>query len=196
MCYIANKNEAKVKYFLCWKLLRTTIIQRDWSTYKSICGLPVNQVNKHLLDCCQEDLKHLLYGEYSPTQLDAARETDVLLTIKNLAVITESKLSHRLRLGDAVQSPTQTIHAYVAVLKNLARPCALTVPCTADGCAAAVDYSAIAIRDQLIKGMSSDSDRERLLAEPNSEDMPLDDVVKFLVRLEPLPSGMLSILDF
>ena len=97
-----------------------TNFQSDWSTYKSICGLPANQVNKHLLDCCQEDLKHLLYGEYSATELDAAAEANVLATIKSLAVVNESKLSHRLRLGDAVQSPTQTIHAYVAVLKNLA----------------------------------------------------------------------------
>ena len=38
--------------------------------------------------------------------------------------------------------------------------------------------------------MASDTDREKLLAEPNSEDMPLDDVVSYLVRLETAHRGL------
>ena len=65
-----------------------TNFQRDWSTYKSICGLPANQVNKHLLDCCQEDLKHLLYGieavrRAERVNLQGQEVTDMLAKMDN-----------------------------------------------------------------------------------------------------------------
>ena len=82
---------------------------------------------------------------------------------------------------DAVQSPGQNIHGYLAVLRSLARLCNLTVTCS---CRLAVDYSDSVIKDQLIRGMSDDMDRQRLLAEPQSEDMTLEQVVMFLHRLE------------
>ena len=157
---------------------------RDWNTYKEVCCITQSQAKKVIFECCDEDLKHLMYGQYTSEQQDAATEDQLIASLKQLAVVFESALTHRLRLGDAVQSPGQLINGFLATLKSLARPCEYTVQCTRTGCTENVDYSSHMIKGQLIRGMSDDSDRQRLLAKPDSEKMSLDQVVTFLHRLE------------
>ena len=152
--------------------------ERDWATYKDICRVTdESQAKKVLFECCEQGLKHLMYGQYTSAQQEAATERELLDAMKRLAVVYESALTHRLRMSDAVQSPGQNIHGYLAVLRSLARPCNLTVTCT---CTLVVDYSDSVVKDQLIRGMSDDMDRQRLLAEPRSEDVTLEQVVTFL----------------
>ena len=158
--------------------------QRNWATFKALCSIPNDQLNKNLLECCEENLKHLMYGEYSEASADRATEAELLASIKRLAVVYESTLSHRLRLSGATQSPGQNIYGFLAVLKHLARPCGFSVTCSAGGCVQVNDYSDSAIKDQLIKGMADESDRQRLLAEPDCETMTLQQVATFLHRLE------------
>ena len=121
-----------------------------------------------------------MYGQYTSQQQANASEDDLLKSIKRLAVVYESTITHRLRLSEAIQSPGQNIHGYLAVLRSLARSCNLSIKCSCD---LNVDYSDSVIQDQMIKGMSDDTDRQRLLAEPKSEDLSLEEVVEFLHRL-------------
>lgn len=154
---------------------------RDWNNYKTLCKVVGGQVNTVLVECCEESLKHLMFGQYDATQQASATEADLLAAIKQLAVEHESVLSHRLRLHEAMQTPGQTIHAFLAVLRRLARQCNFKVKCSCD---LSADYSDSAVKDQLIKGMSSEEDRQRLLSEPNSEGLSLDEVVSLLHRFE------------
>ena len=64
-----------------------------------------------------------MYGQYTAEQQAAATEEQLLTSLKKLAVVYVSSLSHRLRLSDAVQSPGQLINGFLAVLKSLARSC-------------------------------------------------------------------------
>ena len=155
--------------------------QRDWTTYKQMCRITDAHAKKVLFECCDENLKHLMYGQYSAVQQEAASEQNLLDAMKRLAVVYESSLTHRLRLSESVQTPGQNIHGYLATLQSLARPCKLTTKCT---CNLEVDYTESVIKDMLIKGMADDADRQRLLAEPKSEDLSLQEVVTFLHRLE------------
>ena len=154
---------------------------RDWSTYKDVCRVTDAQAKKIIFECCDENLKHLMYGQYTSQQQANSSEDDLLKSVKRLAVVYESTITHRLRLSESIQSPGQNIHGYLAVLRSLARSCNLSIKCSCD---LNVDYSDSVIRDQLIKGMSDDTDRQRLLAEPKSEDLSLEEVVEFLHRLE------------
>ena len=154
---------------------------RDWATYKDVCKVSVTHANKILFECCDENLKHLMYGQYTSEQQAATSEEDLLKSMKRLAVVYKSELTHRLRLSESIQIPGQTIYGYLAVLRSLARPCKLLIKCT---CEREVDYSDSLIRDQLSKGMSDDTDRQRMLAEPKSEELSLIQVVELLHRLE------------
>ena len=82
-----------------------------------------------------------------------------------------------------MQSPGQGIHGFLAALKKKSRLCALTVACTRAACAP-VDNSSGYIKDTLIRGLSDDDNRQKLLATPNSYNRTLDQVLEFLHRLE------------
>ena len=58
---------------------------RDWQTYKDVCRLTSGQANKVLLECCDEDLKHLMYGQFTQERQSAATE-EQLAALKKLAV--------------------------------------------------------------------------------------------------------------
>ena len=74
-----------------------------------------------LVECCEESLKYLMFGRYSATEQTNATEAELLAAIKQLAVVHESVLTHRLRLHEEVQTPGQSVHAFLAVLRKLAR---------------------------------------------------------------------------
>ena len=46
---------------------------RDWQTYKDVCRLTETQCKKVLFECCDDGLKHLMYGQYTQEQQAAAR---------------------------------------------------------------------------------------------------------------------------
>ena len=46
----------------------------DWEMYKTMCGVWTAQVNTHLLECCEETLKHYMYSLYTPEQVGVASE--------------------------------------------------------------------------------------------------------------------------
>ena len=63
--------------------------ERNWENYKTVCKVTAAQVNTVLVECCEENLKHLMFGHYDSTQQAAASEADLLASIKSLAVVHE-----------------------------------------------------------------------------------------------------------
>ena len=157
---------------------------RDWENYRDLSDIPAASVNRHLGLCCEPELKNELYGMYTQDVLNAMTEVQVLAALKILAVVDETVLSHRIQLGDITQSPGQPIHGFLAAMKKKARLCALTMTCSNAACARVLDYSSVYIKDALVRGLSDDDNRQKLLAEPDSDDLTLDQVVEFLHRLE------------
>ena len=54
---------------------------RDWQTYKDVCRLTSGKANKVLLECCDEGLKHLMYGQFTQEQQLAATENQLLAAL-------------------------------------------------------------------------------------------------------------------
>ena len=157
---------------------------RDWENYRDLSGIPAASINRHLGLCCEPELKNELYGMYTQDTINGMTQADLLAALKILAVVDETVLSHRIQLSDITQSPGQPIHGFLAALKKKARLCALTMNCSNAACARPIDYSSVYIKDALVRGLSDDDNRQKLLAEPNSDDLTLDQVVEFLHRLE------------
>ena len=78
-------------------------------------------------------------------------EDDLVACTKKLAVKVESKLIHRIKMGQAIQPPGTGVNNFLANLKGLARQCNFTVTCK--GCGATTDYSEEVIGNQLVRGL-------------------------------------------
>lgn len=157
---------------------------REWRNYKEMNDIPDDKANKHLTLCCDDDLKHDLFGMLDEDEVDDMSEERLIEEMKKLAVIHVSTLSQRIQMADMVQEPGQTVHSFLAALKKKSRLCIYTVPCSEEDCDADIDYSSLAIKDQLIRGLADDDIRQKLLAESNSERFALDEMVEFIHRLE------------
>ena len=66
-------------------------------------------------------------------------EAALTASIKKLAVKVESKLIHRIRMGQAKPQPGTSVNNFLAVLKDMARQCQYAVKCSS--CNAQTDYS-------------------------------------------------------
>ena len=102
---------------------------RNWTNYKTLTRVAAEHVNTLLVECCEENLKNLMFGQYDAAGQTAASEADLLAAMKRLSVVHESVLTHRLRLHEAMQTPGQMIHAFLAILRKLARPCNFSAEC-------------------------------------------------------------------
>ena len=93
----------------------------------------------------------------------------------------ESKLVHRIRMGQSTQSPGQSIRNFHATLKGQAKLCQFRVSCP--DCNTVVDYSEEVILDQLVRGIGDKEILSDLLGEVKS-DMTLQEVVDYIARKE------------
>ena len=109
--------------------------------------------------------------------------TEVELTnaIKSLAVKIESKLVHRIRMGQTSQAPGSSIRIFQATLKGQTKLCQYKFKCSA--CQVENDYSEEMILDQLIRGIGDKEILADILGDTKT-DITLVEVVEFIARKE------------
>ena len=110
-------------------------------------------------------------------------EPNLIACTKKLAVKVESKLIHRIKMGQTVQTPGTGINNFLATLKGMARQCDFTVTCSASGCENKTDYSEEVIGDQLLRGLD-DQDILSDLLRDDKTDRTLQEMVEFIARNE------------
>ena len=106
-------------------------------------------------------------------------EAALTASIKKLAVKVESKLLHRIKMGQATQAPETSVNNYLAKLRGMARQCHYEVQCSS--CNAQTDYSEEVIRDQLVRGLY-DQDIVADLIGDEKTDRTLLETVEFIAR--------------
>ena len=104
-----------------------------WEMFKTTMGVNETQSAMWFFNCLDKDLgDEVLKATPGKTPQDMSESVLVACT-KNLAVKVESKLIHRIRMGQATQPPGSGINNFLANLKGLARQCDFTVTCTNAG---------------------------------------------------------------
>ena len=119
--------------------------------FKTGMGITVTQSPVFLFNCLDGDLKDDILRANPGTEVAEMTEAALIDTIKGLAVKVESKLVHRIRMGQATQAPGSSIKNFHATLKGQSKLCQYKIKCSA--CQVENDYSEEMILDQLIRGI-------------------------------------------
>ena len=160
---------------------------RNWAMYRSGMNIGATQASVYLFNCLEQDLRDDILRANPSTQVNDMSEDDLTAAIKTLAVKVESKLVHRIRMGQSTQTPGHSIRNFHAVLKGQAKLCQFKVTCPAPACDTVVDYSEEVILDQLVRGISDKDILSDLLGEVQT-DMTLQQVVDYIARKEQAKS--------
>ena len=78
------------------------LFKRSWEIYKSGMSIPTAQQPVHLFNCLDEDLRSDVLRANPDRNFDTWAEKDLMEAIQILAVKMESKLVHRIKMGQAV----------------------------------------------------------------------------------------------
>ena len=154
---------------------------RTWEIYKTGMNIPNTHATVYLFNCLDQDLSDDIMRANPSTQINAMSEKDLIASVKSLAVKMESKLVHRIRMGQSLQPPGHSIRNFHATLKGQARLGQFKV--TFHNCQASVDYSEEVILDQLVRRLADKEILADLLGESRT-DMSLLEVVEYIVRKE------------
>ena len=154
---------------------------RSWELYKSGMNIKDTQASVYLFNCLDQDLREDILRANPSTVISDMSELDLIAAVKLLAVKVESKLVHRIRMGQVTQASGQSIRNFHASLKGQAKLCLFKASCP--DCQTIVDYSEEVILDQLVRGINDKEILADLLGETKT-DMPLQDVVEYIARKE------------
>ena len=105
------------------------LFQRKWSQFKLGMGFPAGQASVQLFHCLHSDLQDDLLKLKPGEDISCITENKLIDAVKSLAVKIESKLIHRIKMGQQKQTPGTSIWIFHANLKGLARLCQFKIKC-------------------------------------------------------------------
>ena len=154
---------------------------RNWSMFKTGMGITHQQAPVYMFNCLDSDLKDDILRANPSTEVAQMTEHQLTEIIKTLAVKIESKLVHRIRMGQTTQPPGSSIRNFQASLKGQSKLCQFKVQCPT--CQVDIDYSEEVILDQLVRGIGDKEILSDLLGDTKT-DRSLSEVVDFIARKE------------
>ena len=152
-----------------------------WDIFKKTMGVDNTQSSLWFFNCLDRELGDEVLKANPGKPPQDLTESALITCTKKLAVKIESKLIHRIRMGQATQSPGSGVNNFLAQLKGLARQCEFTVTCSE--CQAVIDYSDQVIGDQLVRGLDDQEILADLLGDDKT-DRNLHETVQFIARKE------------
>ena len=156
--------------------------KRQWSMYKNGMAIQPTMLTTALFYCCDDDLMTDIMRDYQGDVASMA-ESDLLATIKRLAVKEESTLVHRIRLSKMTQAPGMPIRTFLANLKGQASLCQYVATCKEPGCTHEYDFSTEIIKDNLIRGIADPEILSDILGDAKT-DCTLEETVTFIAQKE------------
>ena len=155
---------------------------RLWKMYKASSAIHADSVSTALFYCGSEELRNDILKDIQD-DISTMSEDDLLKAMKRLAVIEESTLAQRLKLGKMTQTPGTGIRTFLASLRGQAALCNYTAKCKEQGCNHTYDFSEQIILDNLVRGMSDHEIMSNLLGDSKT-DRTLDETVLFIAQKE------------
>ena len=154
---------------------------RYWDQYKATMAIVGDNVKLFFLQCMDRDLREDIYRAHPTAEVNGMTDEQLIEAVKSLAVKVESKLIHRIRMGEATQPPGTGIRNFLATLKGQAKLCQFKIVCPS--CTTEIDYSQQVIQDQLVRGLSDTEILTDLMGDPKA-DRNLEELVVFIARKE------------
>ena len=91
-----------------------------WKIFKTTMGVDGGQAPGWLFNCLDRDLGDEVIKANPGTEPQYMTEAALIASIKKLAVKVESKLLHRIRMGQLRQDPGVSVNNYLAALRGQA----------------------------------------------------------------------------
>ena len=157
-----------------------TYFQLRWKDYVTATKLEGREKVIQLLECCVEHLRRDLTWSVGATLTDKT-EDQVMAAIKKLAVRKENTMISRVALHNMRQYRDETVRSFGARLRGQASVCKFVIKCP--GCDIDVNYTDAILRDVVTKGIADPDIQLELLGDKN-QDMPLEEVLKFVEAKE------------
>ena len=135
----------------------------DWRRFKRswyTAATTQVEVTDQLLQCCEQNLRRLLVKQ--DPQISNSSENDVLLAMREMAVIKIAASVRRTKLMLSRQEHGVPIREFYANTRAAAATCNYTVKCSHPCCndKASIDFTHIVVKDVVLAGMA-DSDIRR-----------------------------------
>ena len=136
----------------------------EWKLYKRRAALTPDQINDELRSCCSKELRKTLFDFVGTTAIDGYTEAQLLLKIKQTAVIGKNKAVHRKEFYEIVQAPDEQLNRFVAKLKAKAERCNFTMQCSGADCDQVINYGNEMLKDQMTTGLYDKDVQQEVLA--------------------------------
>ena len=147
----------------------------DWSVYKSITQIAVDQVAPQLYTACTDTVQNHIIN--SDTKFFTQTEETCLSTIEKIVTRQANPAVHRLSFSQINQSENEHIKPYMVRLRSAAKDCQFECP------ACKHDLADTHIKDQLIRGISNTSLQTDILAKSASL-QTLESIIKHAEAFE------------
>ena len=163
----------------------------QWQAY--IGQSPVSESVKvqQLRAACSDDLLRRVYDTGDLANMNT--EALLLGHIKKIAVRVVHKTRHLQNLWAMVQSPEESVRAFVSRLVGTAELCDLFVSCSKAGCSQKTSYRDEVVMQALLKGMNDADIRTRVLSRTQNEELKtLSSVVDYIAAEEASSASFLN----
>ena len=168
-------------------------IIRYWKIYKKESRLNPENVTTQLITCCDVELRNQLFNAHS--KIEDKEEEEVLKSIKELAVKSESVIVAQVNHVKCRQGRDEPIRKWFAKLKGQASVCDYTITFKIDGTEHTQSYEDNVLR-QIIAANMEDSDIQTdLLSMLNTSNksMSAEEMVCFIEAKENAKQGTLKL---
>ena len=141
----------------------------QWQAYISQARVTEEIKVQQLRAACDDDLLRRVYDAGDLASLN----TEVMLVeqIKKIAVRVVHKTRHLQNMWTMVQSPEESIRAFVSRLIGTAELCDMFVTCSRVGCTQKTSYRDEVVRQALLRGMHDGDIRTRVLSRTQNEEL-------------------------
>lgn len=135
--------------------------QHKWSRYKRQATISGQQIIDELWACLETDLERLAFQD----GLDETDPDKLLDAIKSLAVTTVHPAIHVVSLHETKQRPDETVKAFSARVKGVAKNCNLKKTCPKSGCSEMVSFTEETCYHVVLAGIHNEELREKVLTQ-------------------------------
>ena len=158
-----TKREKPKRPTLCTNMTESdwVFFQHKWTRYQRLSQIQGTALIDELWACLESDLKRLAFH-------DGVEESDpdkLLAAIKNLAVTTVHPSLQVISLHEAKQATDETVKAFSARVRGIAKNCELTKTCTKANCDEKVSFLEETCYNAVMTGVRDDELRQKILTQ-------------------------------
>ena len=138
-----------------------TFFEHKWERYKRQSGITGQQVIDEVWACLDADLERLAFQD----GIHSTNGEELLQKIKSLAVSTVHPSLHVVNLHSLQQSDSETVKAFSARVRGVAKNCNLTKQCTSASCTENVSFEEETCYHVTMTGIRHEELKEKILTQ-------------------------------